>query len=294
MYDKQVRRRRLTLAAFVIASLLLLTVYFGEGSGGGLHSAQRGTLSFLGPVQEGAHRALKPVRDLFGWAGDTVDAKKERDKLKKDNQELTEEVAKLQSQSGENEQLKKLLRVNESGMDASEPVPTLVISRGSSLFASHVVIDKGTSAGVKDNQPVINGDGLVGRVSNAGHGHSEVTLVTDESFATGVKVLGSNQQAAILPDPNRPGQLQLELVKNVDKIHPGDRVVTSGAIDPEFASFYPRDVLIGTVSKVVAGDGNLDSTVQVKPAVDLGTLEWVEVLTRHEAAQTVASTGVTP
>ena len=44
-------------------------------------SVQRGALAVLAPVQEGASRALKPFRDLFGWFGDTVDAKEERDEL---------------------------------------------------------------------------------------------------------------------------------------------------------------------------------------------------------------------
>ena len=105
-------------------------------------------------------------------------------------------------------------------------------------------------------------------------------------------MLGSGQQSAIGPDPNRPGQLQLKFVQNVNKISRGDRVVASGSTDLELESFYPRDLLIGTVSKIEVGDGNLDSRVQVKPAVDLGTLEWVEVLTKAQAPQTVAS--VTP
>lgn len=292
MYDKQVRRRRLTLAAFVIASLLLLTVYFGEGSGGGLRSAQRGTLSFLGPIQEGAHRALKPVRDLFGWVGDTVDAKQERDELKKRNQELSKQVAELQSQATTNEQLKGLLRINDSGLEDLDPVPSLVISRSSTAYGSRVLIDKGSSAGVQLNQPVVNADGIVGRISQVGRGFSQVTLIIDESFGTGVKVLGSGQQTAIGPDPNRPGQLQLKYVQDVDEISRGDQVVASGSIDSDLPSIYPRDELIGTVSKIEPGDGNLDSRVRVKPAVDLGTLEWVEVLTRAQDPQTVAS--VTP
>ncbi len=179
-------------------------------------------------------------------------------------------------------------------MDAFAPVKTLVISRTSNLFYSHVVIDKGSSAGVRLNQPVVNGDGLVGRVSQVSRGHALVTLITDESFATGVKVLGSGQQSAIEPNPNRPGELQLKFVQNANKISRGDAVVTAGSTNLRFQSFYPRDVRIGTVSKIEAGDGNLDSRIQVKPAVDLGTLEWVEVLTKRESPQTVASTGVTP
>src|SRR3954463_7547940 len=103
MYDRQVRRRRLVLAVFVALSLGLLTVYFGESTGGGLHSVQRGALSVLGPIQEGAHRALKPFRDLFGWVGDTIDAKKERDELAKENDALTKRVTELQAEQGEND-----------------------------------------------------------------------------------------------------------------------------------------------------------------------------------------------
>ena len=37
----------------------------------------------VAPIQEGVNKALKPFRDLFGWFGDTLDAKDERDKLQK-------------------------------------------------------------------------------------------------------------------------------------------------------------------------------------------------------------------
>ena len=105
MYDKTVRRRRAVLGLLVACSLILLTAYFGESTGGALHGVQRGTSEILNPIQEGASRALKPVRDLFGWFGDTLsakgdlkDARAERDRfrtnaielerLKRENQRL--------------------------------------------------------------------------------------------------------------------------------------------------------------------------------------------------------------
>ena len=36
---------------------------------------QRGCLTVVSPIQEGANKALKPVRDLFSWFGDTLIAK---------------------------------------------------------------------------------------------------------------------------------------------------------------------------------------------------------------------------
>ena len=80
MHDKAVRRRRAVLVVLVAASLILLTAYYGESSDGRLHSVQRGALGVLSPIQEGASRVFKPVRDLFGWFGDTIDAKDQRDK----------------------------------------------------------------------------------------------------------------------------------------------------------------------------------------------------------------------
>jgi rod shape-determining protein MreC len=292
VYDKQVRRRRLTLAGFVIASLLLLTVYFGESTGGGLHSVQRGALSVLGPVQEGAHRALKPVRDLFGWVGDTFHAKKENKQLTKENQDLTKQVADLQNDASQIDELKKLLQINTTGgMDDYEPVKTLVTSRSPSLFFSNVVIEKGKSAGVKLDDPVINGDGLVGWVTSVTRGQAVVTLLTDTTFGTGVKVLGSGQETAIRANPNRPGELELTFVDNAAKIHRGDSVVTAGSTSARHQSFYPAGIPIGVVSKIEAGEGNLDSHIEVKPTVDLGTLEWVEVLTKHDSPTAEASTG---
>ncbi len=72
MYDKTVRRRRAVLALLVALSLILLTAYFGEAQSGGLHSLQSGFLTVVSPIQDGANKALKPVRDLFGWFGSTL------------------------------------------------------------------------------------------------------------------------------------------------------------------------------------------------------------------------------
>ena len=85
MYDKQVvRRRRAVLAVLVGLSIVLLTGYFGEGSGGFFHSIQSGAQTVLSPIEDGASRAFKPVRDLVGWFGDVFNAKDENKQLKKD------------------------------------------------------------------------------------------------------------------------------------------------------------------------------------------------------------------
>ena len=97
MSDKTVRRRRAVLLLLVVLSLILLTAYFGEASNGRLHSVQRGFLTVVSPIQDGANKALKPVRDLFGWFGETADAKSQRDQLRKQVDRLRRELAAVQA-----------------------------------------------------------------------------------------------------------------------------------------------------------------------------------------------------
>src|SRR6188508_242575 len=104
MHDKAVRRRRAVLVVLVAASLILLTAYYGESSDGRLHAIQRGALGALSPIQEGASRVFKPVRDLFGWFGDTLDAKDQRDEAIKERDRLAQQLVAAKNRMREAEQ----------------------------------------------------------------------------------------------------------------------------------------------------------------------------------------------
>src|SRR5687768_7854216 len=130
MHDKVVRRRRAVLAVLVLLSLFLLTAYFGESSGGTLHGVQRGAMEVLAPIQEGANRALKPFRDLFGWFGDTLDAKDKNDQLEAERDQLRREVAQVTTENRELEQRLGLKATNEEGgLGDFTPVEARVIAR---------------------------------------------------------------------------------------------------------------------------------------------------------------------
>ena len=101
MHDRAVRRRRAVLVALIAASLVLLTAYYGESSDGRLHSVQRGVFGALSPIQEGASRVLKPFRDLFGWFGDTIDAKDQRDKAIAERDAYRTQLAEAQEKISE-------------------------------------------------------------------------------------------------------------------------------------------------------------------------------------------------
>ena len=287
MHDKVVRRRRAVLAVLVLLSLFLLTAYFGEGPGGTLHGVQRGAMEVLAPIQEGANRALKPVRNLFGWFGDTLDAKSENEKLQAERDALRKQVAELTVRSRELEQDKGLQKQNEQGgLGDYNPVRARVIARSPSSWYQTFQINKGSSDGVRVDQPVVNSAGLVGKVKSVSDGNASVMLLTDPEFGVSAQALESGEPGSVGPAVGAPGDLRFELVPNAKEVHKGERIITAGTSTSsrvsDLRSLYPRGILIGTVSRVESGEGELDRVIHVKPVADLHSLDIVEVLTEPE------------
>jgi rod shape-determining protein MreC len=283
MYDRQVRRRRAVLLALVACCLVLLTAYFGESSGGPLKSVQTGAMEVVAPVQEGANRALKPFRDLFGWFGDTLDAKGERDKLEAERDALRTELGRLQLAQNENDELRDLVEYGRNaGIEAYEPLTARVYSRSNSSWYSTITINKGSSDGVRKDQPVINGKGLVGKIKNVSDGNAAVMLLTDAEFGASAVAAKANQTGSIQPIAGSPGDLLLELVENARAVRTGDRVLTAGTTSTALPSVFPRGLLIGTVERI-EGEGDLDRTIHVAPSADLRSLDFVQVLTKPAA-----------
>ena len=288
MHDKVVRRRRAVLAVLVLLSLFLLTAYFGESSSGPLHGAQRTTMEILAPIQEGANRALKPFRDLFGWFGDTVDAKEERDRLKTQNERLDEEVRRVTLENRQLRQIEGLQEQNtEGGLDGYAPVQARVIARSPSAWFQSFQINKGTSDGVRVDQPVVNSAGLVGKVKEVSDGNAVVMLLTDPDFGVSAQALESGEPGSVGPAVGDAGDLRFELVPNAKEVRRGERIITAGtstsAKVTDLSSLYPRGILIGTVSRIETGEGELDRVIHVEPVADLRSLDLVEVLTQPDA-----------
>ena len=284
MHDKVVRRRRAVLALLVALSLFLLTAYFGESSGGSLHSVQRGSMEVLAPIQEGANKALKPVRDLFGWFGDTLDAQDQRDRLAKERDQLRSQVAQLQVQNREMEQLKGLQQMNTAGgLEQYSPVPARVYERSPSTWYQSVKINKGSSDGVKVDDPVVNGQGLVGKVQEVSNGNAVVMLLTNQDFGVSALASQRGEPGSITAVPGTNSDLLFDLVDDSEKLRKGDLIVTAGTSSTRWPSLYPRSILIGTVKRIQNGDGDLDTRIHVAPAADLLHLDLVQVLTKPDA-----------
>jgi rod shape-determining protein MreC len=286
VYDKTVRRRRAVLGLLVAGSLILLTAYFGESASGGLHAVQRGVVEVVSPIQEGASRALKPVRDLVGWVGDTIDAKGEVKQLRAERNTLRERAVTGAAAARENDQLRRLLNLDRArGLNDEGPVGARVIGQDPNVWWSQVLINKGTGDGVLPNHPVVSPEGLVGVVSTATSNSAIVTLLTDHRTAVGARVAESGVGGVIEVEAGRPNDLVMRFTTRNDEVTPGQTVITAGTQSrtDRVTSLYPPRIPIGRVTRV-DDPATDDQLVHVRPFANMRRLDFVQVLTRTRNA----------
>jgi rod shape-determining protein MreC len=282
MFDsKVVRRRRAALAIFVALSVGMLTAYFGESSGGFFHTFQRGAQEAFAPIETGAGRALKPFRDLFGWFGDTLDAKGENKKLESEVEGLREQLGRSVTAERDNRELRGLVKLSrdEGFPQATKPVAARVIARSPTVWYSSVKIDKGSSDGVKRNQPVIAAGGLAGKVTRVTGGTAEVALITDASSAVSAQIMPNGANGIVKPEVGRPEDLLLDFVQKGRRVTEGTTVVTSGFTSSRVESLFPRGIPIGKVTRVDLDEVELYQRVHIEPFADIRRIDFVQVLT---------------
>lgn len=274
------------LALLVGVSLILLTAYFGESPNSPLHTVQRGVVEVLSPVQEGASKALKPVRDIAGWFSDTFNAASQRDKLRTQVQRLTALLTAANQKAIDDAGLRREVGLDSAiGITGYHPVTADVIQRDPNLWYQTINVDRGSDDGVHRDDPVVGNGALVGKVTTVGPTFATVTLITDHDSAVTAEVQDTNGDTGVLvPAVGNPNQLLLTYIINRRApIQVGQQVVTEGFSYKGLTTLFPTDIPIGTVSNVNPNELLSSGQVSVAPAGDLRHLTTVQILTAPNA-----------
>lgn len=273
--EKTFRRRRAVFALLVVATLVLLTGSFVGAFGG----AERGVAGIVSPIQDGASKVVKPVRDLVNWVGDTFRAKgdiaevrAERDELRVNNARL---IGLMRTRYKDDE-LSEL--VGALGLDRYGPVDVTVSGQPTSAWYRHITISKGSSDGISVNDPVIGPDGVVGTVERVLGGSAVVRLVTDPRSGVKARVNEADLTGILAPvKVGSVGDLELEIPRT-RRIQPNDMIVTAGTTSDELPSLFPPDIPVARVTRV--DDPDTDTQVVHAEAIaDMRRLEKLRVLT---------------
>jgi rod shape-determining protein MreC len=277
VYRKQVRRRRAVLALLIVGSFLLLTLTYR-----GSHGLQSGVSTIFTPIQSVADRALKPARDLVDWFDKTFDARGENSRLKSQLYKARAQAVAGQEALQENRQLRKLVELDRGpalAASAYKEVIARVIARSPTVWRASVSVDVGSGDGVGVDDPVISGDGLVGRIASVTPGSSQVMLLTDHASAISAKVLPGGVQGVVKPEVGNPEELILDFIDSTKHVHGGQAVVTAGWRAQGLASLFPPGLPVGEVTSASIVEQEANEQVQIRPYADLRNLDLVQVLT---------------
>lgn len=215
------------------------------------------------PVLEVLSRPAASVARVIDNVRELANIREENALLREENERLLRWQAAARLLEAENDALKDLL--NYVPDPRASFVTARVVADTGGAFAHSVLITAGGRELVEKGQAVVSGQGLVGRVAEAGKRSSRVLLVTDINSRIPV-VVGAGRLRGILAGDNtdRPKILYL---RTPGAVSPGDRVMTSGA-----AGAFPPGLPVGVVTSVE------ETEVRVEPFLKRERLEFVRVV----------------
>jgi rod shape-determining protein MreC len=269
------------LVALIVVSLILISTSFSEAESGPLHSIQRGIATILSPLESVGERALKPARDLVNWFDETFDARGENDELREQVADLREQLVEAEGELGNVRQLDELrtLIADIPALADYEAVTARVIAKPGTVWYSTVTVSEGSGAGVGVSDPVVTGDGLVGRVREVTRNSAVVELITDHKSAVSGEVLEEGTQGIIEPELGDPDDLVFDYVEGQDTVQEGQILATAGWATTAISSAYPPGIPVGAVTETESAGVDATQRVHLRPFADLRGLEYVQVLT---------------
>ncbi|HEY1457708.1 MAG TPA: rod shape-determining protein MreC, partial [Solirubrobacteraceae bacterium] len=198
--------------------------------------------------------------------------------VQKKNVRLTKELIENQADERAYRNLLKLENLdNELSINDYRPVNATVAGESPNIWYATINIDKGSSSGVQINDPVINQQGVVGKVTQVASDGAVVSLISDSEVAVSAKINATGEPGLVRPKVGEPNDLLVEYVSSTANVKEGDYVVTAGTIASQSDSLFPPRIPIGQVTSVSANGPYQD--VNVRPSVNLHNLEVVQVLT---------------
>lgn len=226
---------------------------------------------------------LKPLRSSAGfiitpvyWAGDfpgrtldglmqmltsRTDILAENERLRADTLLMQRRLQKLATLTEQNVRLRELL--NSSALLEDQVIVAELLGIDPNLQTHKLLINKGSTDGVYQGQPVLDARGVMGQVVEVMPFSSRVLLLTDSSHSLPVQVT-RNGLRAIASGTGQPGQFELRYVADNADIKEGDLLMTSG-----MAQRFPAGYPVGIVTRVERGTGQPFAFVQAATAAAL-------------------------
>ena len=206
---------------------------------------------------------------------------------------LEDQVESYQKQLADYEKTKEKLKNYEDFLDIKEEhedyegLSATVIGKDSAANYATFVLNKGSVAGVRVNDPVICGKGqLVGVVTKVAPTYSVVSTILDPTISVSAYDIRTRENGYITnsAEISKRGNCRLSGLDRTTAIAKGGVICTAGV-----GGIYPRDLVIGTVKEVKNDDYDISAYAVVVPDVDITEVNEVLVITKFEGQGISAS-----
>lgn len=240
-----------------------------------------------GPLRVVANYTVVPMQkgiNTIGlWMSDFTRNFETMKELRAENEALQEKVddltmknSLLQQDKHELERLRELYALDELYANY-EKVGARVTATDSGNWFQSFVIDKGSKDGIAVDMNVMDGNGLVGIVTEVGPNWARVrSIIDDESSVSGL-VLSTSDTCIVNGDLTlmQDGRIRFEMLpNNGTEIKEGEQVVTS-----HISNKYLQGILIGYISEIHVDSNNLTRSGYIIPEADFEHLREVLVIT---------------
>lgn len=256
----------------IAIAFALITVDIRGGEDSPVDGARQAAAAVFGPIENGVSSAVNPVGNAVEAVRDSGERHDRLALLEKENAALKAKLGSDDRNRSRLAQLDKMLKIAGRGQYGIKGAQVIAIGAAQG-FSWTVTIDVGANDGIQRDMTVLNGDGLVGRVTTVGPNTSTVLLANDPDFTVGTRMEGSDELGFASGQGDRP--LRVELLNAKAEVKKGDRLVTFGSeADKPFVPGVP----VGAVSRVEPSNGGLTRTIYVTPFVGFTKLDIVGVV----------------
>ena len=207
----------------------------------------------LNPIRNNVNWLLRPLeyimmapRNFFEASSDYFTTRGTLDQENRQMKARQAELSLLANQSEylqvENDNLRQLMDLQKQV--SFKTLPVEILFNPPNPISQRVVINRGSSDGLKLGNPIANGDGILGQVVRIYDHSAEVSLLEDRDFAVPVQVARNGLRAAVF-GAGRGNPLELRYLPVASDLEVGDILLKSG-ID----GVYPPGFAVAVITRI--------------------------------------------
>jgi len=219
-----------------------------------------------------AGRWSQGVKSVTGYFG-----------LKSENERLAAENASLRAQMASS-----YIHYSDSVITINDTVykqrytytDAQVIKNSWNSHDNYMMINKGSSHGVKVDQAVISPQGIVGVVVNCTKNFSTIMPVLHSNSRNSVKIRRTNSTGSLIWEGGDFRYATVTDIPSTHKLYKNDTIVTSG-----LANDFPEGIPVGYIEEITSVQGSGFYSIKIRLATDFNKLNYVYIVDNHFKAE---------